>query len=387
MAQSTPAKFGRYTVSTTMRPPKLGPGRARLEGWKAKFLERKWMILGLISLSILLAVVIGSLVQKEIEETRNLSLSGRIEADESRIGTLVAGRIKEVLVKEGDRVKRGQLLVRLDDSQVKDGVALSGRSYQMASSMASKVGKMGSSIKMPKIGGGSFKMPAAKKPKTFLGKVGHIATSPLRLLSAPFAGAQKRQAMAFRSQMIASQRKAAGMMVAQARAQARAHRLMAEAEAQRAKAAREELLIRLKNYKIYSPVDGIVTTLAVQPGDVVDAGHVVVLVQDPKKLYMRGFVPANDIARIKIGQKARVTLDGDAKKELDATVSAVDEKPSFTPENVYFREDRVKQVFGVKLSIDKSDGIEGFAKAGMPSDAEVMKSSLRETNADKNNTN
>lgn len=61
-------------------------------------------------------------------------------------------------------------------------------------------------------------------------------------------------------------------------------------------------------------------------------------------------------------------LDSSPNKPFVAHVSQIDTKASFTPENIYFKQDRVKQVFGVKLAIDQP---EGFAKSGMPADAEI----------------
>jgi HlyD family secretion protein len=67
--------------------------------------------------------------------------------------------------------------------------------------------------------------------------------------------------------------------------------------------------------------------------------------------------------------QAKVFLDSAPDKPLSAKISAIDTQASFTPENIYFREDRVKQVFGVKISLDNPDG---FAKPGMPADAEIV---------------
>jgi HlyD family secretion protein len=85
---------------------------------------------------------------------------------------------------------------------------------------------------------------------------------------------------------------------------------------------------------------------------------------------MRGFIPEGDIGKIRVGQSALIFLDADRDRQnpLKATVTAIDAKASFTPENVYFKRDRTQQVFGVKLAIDDS---KGFAKVGMPVDAEI----------------
>ena len=83
----------------------------------------------------------------------------------------------------------------------------------------------------------------------------------------------------------------------------------------------------------------------------------------------RGFVPEGQIGKVKVGQPARLYLDSDTKKPLDAVVQRIDPQATFTPENTYFRDDRVKQVVGVKLLV--KSGI-GFAKPGMPADGEIL---------------
>jgi HlyD family secretion protein len=90
---------------------------------------------------------------------------------------------------------------------------------------------------------------------------------------------------------------------------------------------------------------------------------------DLAKVYLRGFVPEGDIGRVKVGQVAHVYLDSNITQALDAYVSRIDPQATFTPENTYFRDDRVRQVVGVKLQLK---GGFGYAKPGMPSEGEVL---------------
>jgi HlyD family secretion protein len=90
---------------------------------------------------------------------------------------------------------------------------------------------------------------------------------------------------------------------------------------------------------------------------------------DLTKVYLRGFVPEGDIERVKLGQPARIYLDSHPRQPVDAVVSRIDPEASFTPENTYFRSDRVKQVVGVKLLVNNPTG---NAKPGMPADGEIL---------------
>jgi HlyD family secretion protein len=120
---------------------------------------------------------------------------------------------------------------------------------------------------------------------------------------------------------------------------------------------------------ITAPFDGTVMTRAAEPGEVVTAGTAIVTLLDMSKVYLRGFVPEGQIGKVKIGQPARVYLDSAPTQPIEAFVQRIDPQATFTPENTYFRDDRVKQVVGVKLLLKAATG---FAKPGMPSDGEIL---------------
>jgi HlyD family secretion protein len=101
----------------------------------------------------------------------------------------------------------------------------------------------------------------------------------------------------------------------------------------------------------------------------VAAGTAIVTMLDLSKVYLRGFVPEGQIGKVKVDQPARIYLDSNPSQPLDAYVSRIDPEATFTPENTYFRDERVKQVVGVKLQLKAGTG---FAKPGMPADGEIL---------------
>jgi HlyD family secretion protein len=112
-----------------------------------------------------------------------------------------------------------------------------------------------------------------------------------------------------------------------------------------------------------------VATRTAEPGEVVMAGTPIITLVNLDEVYLRAFVPEGQIGRVRVGQPGRVYLDSAPAKPLEAEVMRIDPQASFTPENTYFREDRVKQVVGVKLRLRAA---EGFAKPGMPADGEIL---------------
>ncbi|HEY3136164.1 MAG TPA: HlyD family efflux transporter periplasmic adaptor subunit, partial [Blastocatellia bacterium] len=124
-----------------------------------------------------------------------------------------------------------------------------------------------------------------------------------------------------------------------------------------------------KDLTIVAPFDGTVTTRAAEPGEVVTPGTAIVTLLDMSKVYLRGFVPEGDIGKVKLEQPSRIYLDSNPNEPVEAYVSRVDPEATFTPENTYFRDERVKQVVGVKLQLR---GAIGLAKPGMPADGEIL---------------
>jgi HlyD family secretion protein len=137
-----------------------------------------------------------------------------------------------------------------------------------------------------------------------------------------------------------------------------------QAQAQLAEAAdnRNDLMVR-------APFSGTVVTRAAEPGEVITAGTAIITLLDLTKVYLRGFVPEGQIGEVKVGQPARVYLDSNPQQPVEAYVSRIDPQATFTPENTYFRNDRIKQVVGIKLQLKAGFGL---AKPGMPSDGEVL---------------
>jgi HlyD family secretion protein len=154
----------------------------------------------------------------------------------------------------------------------------------------------------------------------------------------------------------------------QQKQQAYAKLAAAQAKVQNAVASQQQVQKRLDSFQVNSPLTGVVQSRAVEPGAVVATGKTLLTVIDPKAVYLRAYVPEGDLSKIHVGQTARILLDTDTKQSLTAKVSSIDPKASFTPENIYFKKDRVRQVFGIKLSINQD---RDYAKPGMPAEAEI----------------
>jgi HlyD family secretion protein len=344
-------------------------------------------------------------------------LSGRIEGDDSAVAPKTTGRVLELRVREGDTVKAGDTIAVLDDEQLTSReeqarAALAGAEAR-AKSASDQIAVYQQQLQQNELGEEQAKVDAAGRVRQAESDVAaaeaDLAQQEASLRMAQFdndaykklvktGAASERQAT--QASATADQQTAAvaaarrrleaargGLTTAQANLsnagirgfqagavrsqidQQRAEISSAAAATQQSQAQLREAEENRKDLIITAPFDGTVLTRAAEPGEVVTAGTALVTMLDLSKVYLRGFIPEGEIGKVKIGQPAHVYLDSAPDKPIDAYVMRIDPQATFTPENTYFRDDRVKQVVGVKLQLK---GAVGFAKPGMPSDGEIL---------------
>jgi HlyD family secretion protein len=160
----------------------------------------------------------------------------------------------------------------------------------------------------------------------------------------------------------------------------------ARAKVKDAQASKQQILTQIEDSKkdlnVVSPLDGVVTARSVEPGAIVSSQTNILTIVDPKTVYFRGFIPQGDIGQVRLGQTAKIFIDSAPNQPLDGKVIAIDPQASFTPENIYFQKDRVRQVVGIRIQVQNPDGCFNpenpytnsnlpCAKMGMPADAQI----------------
>ena len=344
-------------------------------------------------------------------------LSGRIEGDDSTIGPKTSGRIREIRFREGDTVKAGETIAILDDDQVRarEEQARAALTVSEARERAarSQLAMLQEQLGQSEIQTGQAQMDAQgrvrqaeadlssaeaelaqqeaslklalfdKDAYTRLAATGAVserqgkqAVTTADQQTAVVAAARRRVEAARGAVTTAranldnpSIRAAQENMVRKQMAQQEAEIAAQVASSQQSHFALSEAEANRRDLIVVAPFDGTVITRSAEPGEVVTAGTPIVSLLDLSRVYLRGFVPEGEIGRVKVGQAARVYLDSNPNQAIEAFVSRADPEATFTPENTYFRQDRVKQVIGVKLQLKA--GI-GFAKPGMAADGEIL---------------
>ena len=346
-----------------------------------------------------------------------INVSGRIEGDDAVVASKTSGRVREINVREGDEVKAGQVIATLDDEQVRAREEQASGALRAAEARVSwaqqQIAVLEAELEQSKIGTDQAKLDAEgrvrqaeaqvaaseaqlaqaeaeyKKARadeeryTSLAASGDIpeqtgshARSTSEAQAAAVRAAHKqvdvaRAAFTSARATLANPviRSSESARIRQQIVQAQADIASAQAERERAQAQLSEAQANRADLQIVAPIDGAVATRSAEPGEVVTAGSPVVTLVNLATVYLRGFVPEGEIGRVRAGQRAEVFLDSAPDKAIEAVVSRIDPEASFTPENTYFRDDRVKQVVGVKLVLR---GAVGYAKPGMPADGKVF---------------
>lgn len=112
--------------------------------------------------------------------------------------------------------------------------------------------------------------------------------------------------------------------------------------------------LALEDQQISSPIDGVVLVKSAEIGETLSAGAAVVVVGDPKNQWIKVFLQEGQIGQIKMGQKTFVVVDG-VNKTYQGHVSYIATRGEFTPRNLQSKEDRMTQVFAVKVTLDNPD--------------------------------
>jgi HlyD family secretion protein len=412
------------TTSTPLSPPQqIQPDTAKVqpEPVAAEPAAPKRRPLVIVVAAIFL-VVVALIVWRFFFATPALpdsivAVSGRIEGDDSAVASKTTGRILEVRVREGDTVNTGDTIALLDDAQIRaredQAQAALSAAESKGEAARQQIAALQQQLQQSRLQVGQSRFDTQghikqaeadlataqselaqqqaaydiaafdKDAYTRLAKSGAVSerqglqAAATADQQAAAVAASKRRVEAAQAELTTAQatlsnpeiRESQVAVVRSQIAQQQSEIANATAQTQEAQAQLAEAEANRQDLNVKAPFSGTVVTRAAEPGEVVTAGTAIITLLDLNKVYLRGFVPEGDIGKVKVGQPAHVYLDSNPQQPVDAYVSRIDPQATFTPENTYFRNDRIKQVVGIKLQLK---GSFGFAKPGMPTDGEIL---------------
>ena len=293
-----------------------------------------------------LIIAVGfSLLLSSCGRPASSSVSGTIEADEVHVGSRYGGRVQKLFAQEGDSLTNSQIIAELDAAE------LHARRDRMAAQLAElEAGPRKEEIAAAKadweaqLADLEFARTNAERSKDLFAKNTVSATerdesvSRANLLEKTAAAAKSRYEL-----LLAGTRPEE---IAQSRAE------LAELDTQ------------IAEMQISAPSSSTLEVLSVKVGDVLAPNQQVATLLLPH-IWVRVYVPEPWLGHIKPGDTATVRVDGYPGKDFSGVVEQVAREAEFTPRNVQTAEERVKQVFGIKVRLD---GSSGELRAGMSAD-------------------
>ncbi len=344
-----------------------------------------------------------------------LRLPGVVEIQEVRLGSKIGGRVAEVLVREGDEVKAGQVLVRLDapeleaqreqlaarlqESESALEKAKNGPRVEEKDSARAAVESIQSRLKRLKAGSRAEEIRQARSDLEAATADNRLAREDFeraermyRSTSMPRSDYDKARAAVERSQgKTAAARARLDLLLAGTRpeeieeaeadlrkaeanlrlqlAGTRSEDLAAaEAQVAEARGKLHEVEANLKEATVTAPEPAVVEVLAVRKGDLVLPNQPMLRVLRTADLWVKVYVPETELAKVRLHQPVTLTVDGYPGRQFKGLVQQISSASEFTPRNVQSVDERRHQVFGVRIQVTDNQGV---FKSGMAADVYV----------------
>lgn len=295
-------------------------------------------------------------------QTSGLVYQGSVEAEEVSINSKIPGRIVKLHVKEGQEVKAGDLLAEIssDELQAKEEQAQAVVKAAQASYEAAKGQVAAAQATLEKAKNGARRQEIAEAQE-YYDLMSKTYERVQKLCEKGAVSAQKRDEVKAQLEIAAQKLSlaqegarsedisAAEAMVIQATSMEQA----ALGKLQQAEGALQEVRAYLKDTRITSPINGTVTELNVDEGELVSTGMTIATVTDLGQMWVDVDVKETDLGRISLGQGVKVKASSYPDEVFAGKVTRINKKPDFavkraTNDNGSF--DIV--AFGVKVEID-----------------------------------
>jgi len=355
-----------------------------------------------------------------------LKVSGNIELTEVDIAFKSAGRLVVLAVEEGDQVKKGALIARLDQEEllqrresaaasldsarsrlVQSGTAIEYQRQQTEAQLSRSRAELNQAeavlaelqhgSRRQEIESARAALARAKAEQQraqadweraqILYRDKDISTAQYDDVKARFESAQAQfQQAAEHFDLVQEGPRKEDIDAARAQVErAKANVRLAEAGRLELKRLQEEQLARkadirqataqlevqetlLKNAEVVAPMDGVILMKAAEPGEVLAAGTTVATLGNLAKPWLRAYINEKELGRVKLGTEVKVTTDSFPGKTYAGRISFIASDAEFTPKQIQTQEERVKLVYRVKIDVDNPAG---ELKSNMPADAEI----------------
>ncbi|WP_429809606.1 HlyD family secretion protein [Ensifer sp. B1-9] len=314
--------------------------------------RKNWFLVGLVVLALAGGYYAWQNLDRNALPAGIASGNGRIEAVEIDISTKTAGRIKEILVDEGDFVIAGQVLAQMDTAQLEAHKRQAEAQQHRAIIGVEAAKNLVTQREAEKAAAEAVlaqrraQLDAAERRLARSEQLVRTSTVSQQVLDDDRATAEGARAAASAAEASLAASNAA---INSAKSQV----VDAEASVEAAKASVESIIADINDSTLVSPRDGRIQYRVVQPGEVLAAGGRVLNLVDLGDVYMTFFLPTDQAGRLSIGSEVRLVLDAAPQYIIPARVSYVADVAQFTPKTVETAEERQKLTFRIKAQIPK----------------------------------
>ena len=325
-----------------------------------------------MKIKLLIAIVIIVICAFAIETKRlnnrpddsAIVLSGNIEVTEVDAGFKIGGRIAKLKAEEGEKVEKDKILATLDkvefENIVSQNVAYLNEKQILLEEL--KAGSRREDLEQAKANV-SYADAELSKTKKDYERIESLYNNGI-LSAQQFDSAKKsyEAAVSMHKKSLESFNLVkAGPRMEEIKA--------AENRVQYAEASLKVAKEKLNDTTIYSPVSGVILKKNAESGEIISPAIPVYTIGVLEKPWIKVYVKEDKLGLIKLGQRAEIKTDSFPNKIYEGTVTYISSEAEFTPKNIQTQEERVKLVFGVKISVEnRNDEL----KPGMPADVRLL---------------
>ena len=325
-------------------------------------MEKKFKVL-IPVLIILIAAGAYFLLTRKQADPNLIKVSGNIETTTVGVGFKVAGHVLDRPVDEGDRVKKGQLIANLETADLQLDVAKA--KAQLLASEATLTQLMnGSRQQDVSAAKAAFNSALADKQNA---EAEYRRSEELFAQGAISAQSRERVQTTYAT-MSARADQAQQQLSLVVEGPRQEEIALAAAQVEQNRQALNLAQTRLAYAQVTAPIDGVILSKNIEPGEYVSLGTPVVTIGELDKVWLKAYIAETDLGKIQLGQKVSVTTDTYPNKSYSGTIGYIASEAEFTPKNIQTAEERVKLVYRIKIMIDNAAH---ELKPGMPADAVI----------------
>ena len=273
-------------------------------------MEKKKVTVTVIVLVLVIVLLCGIYAAVQAHEKNKLVVQGSLKMTESTLNSMLEGTIEEVLVSEGDEVKEGDVLVRMK-SDIVDAKLMQAEGAQSAAQAQADMADAGARSQEVAQAKAAYEYAAKmyERMKVLIQEEA-IAQSTFDQVEAQYIAAKETYDMALEG--------------ARTEDKAAANALVAQADG-----AVAEVNSYLENAEIKAPMDGIVSAVNVDKGELISTGMPVASVTSPENPWVEVNVEETQLGKVHRGDEVKVTFAAYPGEEFTGKITNVSQKPSF----------------------------------------------------------